>query len=146
MRQVGSVDSYSQCKILASPSVFLSRSWASSDQTTFSQSSAGHFWWACAHCSLTFVFAADRRGAQHGLLPLNTIFILRYFSAHQSLSAFCQLQLVIKGQHLTKKKKRSKTHASKSWEIGSFRETQTIWHYQHRQWQLISSRSGVWDN
>lgn len=108
MRQVGSVDSYSQCKILASPSVFLSRSWASSDQTTFSQSSAGHFWWACAHCSLTFVFAADRRGAQHGLLPLNTIFILRYFSAHQSLSAFCQLQLVIKGQHLTKKKKKKK--------------------------------------
>lgn len=60
------------------------------------------------------------------------------FCSPKLASTFCQLQLVIKGQHLTKKKKkkkkkRSKTHASKSWEIGSFRETQTIWHYQHRQ-------------
>ena len=28
------------------------------------------FWWACTHCSLSFLFLADRSGTRHGLLLL----------------------------------------------------------------------------
>ncbi len=38
------------------------------DQVTFFQSSIVQFWWACASCSLRFLFLADRSGTRCGLL------------------------------------------------------------------------------
>ncbi len=42
----------------------------SSEQATFFQSSIVQFWWACANCSLHFLFLADRSGTRCGLLLL----------------------------------------------------------------------------
>ena len=38
---------------------------------TFFQSSTVQFWWACAHCSLSFLFLADRSGTWRGLQLLS---------------------------------------------------------------------------
>ncbi len=48
----------------------VSRNRDSSDQATFFQSSIIQFWWACANCSLRFLFLADRSGTRWGLLLL----------------------------------------------------------------------------
>ncbi len=54
-------DSTSECR---------SRNQDSSDQATFFQSSIVQFRWACANCSLCFLFLADRSGTRCGLLLL----------------------------------------------------------------------------
>jgi len=56
--------------ILTLPSACCSRNRDSSDQATFFQSSIVQFWWACANCSLSFLFLADRSGTRCGLLLL----------------------------------------------------------------------------
>ena len=69
-RQGGSMDSSCGCQILTLPSVCFRRNWHSSEHATFFQSSTVKFWWACAHCSLSFLFLADRSGTRRCLLLL----------------------------------------------------------------------------
>ncbi len=69
-RQDGSMLSCSLCQILTLPSKCRSRNRDSSDQAMFLQSSIVRFWWACANCSLRFLFLADRSGTRCGLLLL----------------------------------------------------------------------------
>ncbi len=57
-------------QILTPPSECSRRNHDSSDQPTFFQSSIVQFWWACANCSLRFLFLTDRNGTQCGLLLL----------------------------------------------------------------------------
>ncbi len=64
LNQDGSMLSCSFCQILTLPSECRSRNRDSSDQATFSRSSMVQFWWACANCSLRFLFLADRSSTQ----------------------------------------------------------------------------------
>lgn len=56
------------CQILT-PTVW-TFSWNRDSIQTFFQSSIVQLWWACVNYSLTFLFLADRRGPQWGLLLL----------------------------------------------------------------------------
>ncbi len=60
-RQDRSMLSCSLRQILTLLSEYHSRNRDSSDQATFFQSSIVQFWWACANCSLRFLFLADMR-------------------------------------------------------------------------------------
>ncbi len=67
-RQDGSMPSCSLYQILTLPSECCYWNRDSSDQATFFQSSIFQFWWACANCSLCFLFLADRSGTRWSLL------------------------------------------------------------------------------
>ena len=84
-RQIWSMDSCCFRQILSLTSECLSRNCDSSD-LRFSRLQL--VWWACAHCSLSFLFLDDRTGTWHGLLlPSASRFnmcILRSFSGHHN--------------------------------------------------------------
>ncbi len=65
--QNGSMLSCSLRQILTLPSECRSRNRDSSDQARFSQSFIVKFLWACANCSLRFLFLADRSDTWCGL-------------------------------------------------------------------------------
>ncbi len=54
----------------------------------FFQSSIIQFWWACANCSLSFLFLADRSGTWCGLLLLQPSIFVHTTAAHWIFSLF----------------------------------------------------------
>ncbi len=65
-RQDGFMLSCTLRQILTLPPECCSRNRDSSDLATFFQSSIVQFWWACANCSLRFLFLDDRSGTRCG--------------------------------------------------------------------------------
>ena len=79
-RQDGSMLSCCLCDILTLPSESHSWNRDSSDQATFSQSSIVQFWWACANCSLSFLFSfyqgAGRRNSENVWFHIHRLWII----------------------------------------------------------------------
>ncbi len=93
-RQDRSMLSCSLRQILTQPSECCSRNKVSSDQATFFQSSIVQFWWACANCSLRFLFLADRSGTRCGLCCAFRDGILHTLVVTSGYLSYCCLSII----------------------------------------------------